>query len=126
MGTPEDSVSYWQNLAIAADQGNLYLDPEAASACSRACDDYVGKLFARQEKAKELANIKGWGDFSSGQAVRTLYAEKAVGGPNNMVDVLQGHIDVVREMQVVFQKFFVDTGAMDDANATEVGQQGPI
>jgi hypothetical protein len=42
-----------------------------------------------------------------------------------MVDVLQSHIDVVEEMKVVFGKFFAATEAADDANATDLQDQGP-
>ncbi|WP_269455201.1 hypothetical protein [Rhodococcus sp. EPR-157] len=42
-----------------------------------------------------------------------------------MVDVLQSHIDVVEEMNVVFGKFFATTEAADDANATDLQSQGP-
>lgn len=125
MGNPESPTSYWNSLAIAADQGHLFLDSEAAANCSQACDEYIGQLRESIAKAKVLAGIDGWGEFNSGKEIRKIYAAKAVGGPNSMVDVLEGHIDVVSEMQVVFQKFFVDTGAVDDANATELGQQEP-
>lgn len=125
MGAPEKPLTYWQSLAVAADQGDLFLDAEAAAECSSACSDYIARLVLHQTKAKSLADIRGWGDFDSGRTIRKIYAEKAVGGENNMVDVLEGHIEVVRQMQAVFQKFFVDTGATDDGNATDLGQQGP-
>lgn len=124
MSNPENSTTYWQSLAIAADQGQLFLDPEAATLCSQACDEYISKLIVRQRQAEALAEVDGWGEFDSGQALRRIYAEKAVGGENNMVDVLQGHIDVVLEMQAVFQKFFAGTESTDEGNATSISQSG--
>ena len=41
-----------------------------------------------------------------------------------MVDVLQSHIDVVEQMQVVFNKFFTATDNVDDTNAANVRAQG--
>lgn len=125
MADPEVPLTYWQALAVAADQGHLYLNPEAAAACSSACDAYISNLRDSKAKAVGLAEIDGYGDFASGQALRKIFAEKAVGGKNNMVDVLQSHIDVVEEMKVVFGKFFAATEAADDTNATDLKSQGP-
>jgi hypothetical protein len=120
VSNPQKPVSYWQSLSIAADEGNLFLGSEAAAKCSRACDGYLDKLREHQTRAKELAKVEGLGEFESGKALRNRFAEKAMGGPNNLVDVLQSHIDVVTEMQVVFKKFFDDTIATDDQNASSI------
>ena len=125
MGKPGEPATYWQALAVAADQGQLYLNPEAARACSAACDDYIHKLLDHQRKARVLANTSGWGDFNSGKELQRIFSKKAVGGANNMLDVLQSHIDVVEEMKVVFGKFFAATEAADDANASDLQSQGP-
>lgn len=125
MGSPGEPLTYWQSLAVAADQGQLFLNSEAAQACSAACDDYISQLVGHREKAKELANADGWGDFESGRQLRTIFREKAVGGDNNLVDVLEGHIQVVREMQIVFRKFFTDTEARDQDNAADLSGLGP-
>ncbi len=116
--------TYWEALAEAADRGQLYLNPEAAKACDAACDSYVARLIEHQERAADLAEADGWGEFSAGQQLREVFARKAVGGENNMVDVLQSHIDVVKEMQTVFRKFFVATEAVDEHSATDIGVQG--
>lgn len=125
MGKPGEPATYWQALAVAADQGQLYLNPEAARACSAACDDYIKKLLDHQRNARELANTRGWGDFDSGLQLQDIFAKKAVGGENNMFDVLQSHIDVVKEMKVVFGKFFAATEAADEVNAADLQSQGP-
>lgn len=120
-----DPTTYWQALAVAADEGQLYLEPEAAQSCFSACDTYITKLENHQRKARSLGSISGWGDFESGKQLREIFAAKAVGGDNNMVDVLQSHIDVVEEMKVVFGKFFAATTAVDDGNAIDVQAEGP-
>ncbi|KZF07322.1 MAG: hypothetical protein WBD41_05600 [Rhodococcus sp. (in: high G+C Gram-positive bacteria)] len=125
MSDPQNDMTYWQSLAVAADEGHLFLNPEAAAACSSACDIYIDQLKLHQDSAKLLANVSGWGDFASGQQLQKIFSEKAVGGDNNMVDVLQSHIDVVEEMKVVFSKFFSATQAIDEANAAGVQAQGP-
>ncbi|MGB2951714.1 MAG: hypothetical protein WBB99_22770, partial [Rhodococcus sp. (in: high G+C Gram-positive bacteria)] len=84
-----EPATYWQALAVAADQGQLYLNPAAAQACSAACDEYILKLENHQREARVLANTSGWGDFDSGKELARIFSEKAVGGDDNMVDVLQ-------------------------------------
>ena len=122
MGEP---ATYWQALAVAADQGQLYLNPAAAQVCSAACDEYILKLENHQREARVLANISGYGDCKAGTELRDMFAAKAVGGEDNMVDVLQSHIDVVEQMKVVFNKFFTATDNVDDTNAADVRAQSP-
>lgn len=125
MSNSGDPATYWQTLAGAADGGQLYLNAEAAQACYSACNRYIEKLIQHQAAAADLANISGWGDFDMGLELQKIMANKAVGGENNMVDVLQSHIDVVEEMKVVFNKFFTATTDVDDANAVGIEAEGP-
>lgn len=117
--------TYWQSLAVAADEGHLFLNAEAASSCHAACSEYLQQLEDRQYEAEQLADISGWGDFNSGQQIRQIYADKAVGGNNNMVKVLQSHIDVVTEMQAVFSKFFAETNDTEHQNAGDIEKYCP-
>ncbi|MGA9870637.1 MAG: hypothetical protein WBQ44_05780 [Rhodococcus sp. (in: high G+C Gram-positive bacteria)] len=125
MGNPNEPATTWQALAVAADSGHLYLDPGAAQSCHSACDAYISKLKSHQETARALADVTGFGDFQMGDQLRQIFADKAVGGENNMVDVLQSHIDVVEKMKVVFGKFFAATNAVDDSNAAGLRAEGP-
>lgn len=125
MGNPGEPQTYWQALAQAADRGQLYLNSEAAQECARACENYIDRLKVHRNTALDLAKADGWGEFQSGRELRTILRQKAVGGENNMVDVLQSHIDVVEEMKVVFNKFFTATNAVDDANAAGIKAEGP-
>lgn len=118
-------MTYWQPLAAAADQNHLYLNPEAAAHCSKACDNYIGQLLGHRQQALKLAEVDGWGEFEAGKDIRKIFREKAHGGTNSMVDVLDAHIRVVEEMKVVFNKFSVATTDTDAANAADVQAQGP-
>ncbi|WP_245865273.1 hypothetical protein [Rhodococcoides kyotonense] len=68
--------------------------------------------------------MNGLGTLPSGIALAQRFSEKAAGGPNNLVDVLQSHIDVVTAMQAVFQKFFDATTDTDQANASGIAAPG--
>ncbi len=117
-------VTHWRAVADEADRGNLFLDELAARQCSLACDNYIRRLRDRQDQAKELAKLSGWGDFSAGRQLSDFYARRAVGGENSMVNVLQSHIDVVTEMKAVFDKFFTVTGDNEQQNASAIGSAG--
>ncbi|WP_245819958.1 hypothetical protein [Rhodococcoides yunnanense] len=80
------------------------------------------KLTAHNRSAEDLAVVKGLGSFDTGIALAKVFSEKAAGGANNLVDVLQSHIDVVMQMQAVFQKFFTTTDAVDQDNAAAITQ----
>ncbi|MEO7079432.1 MAG: hypothetical protein ABIY38_11125, partial [Rhodococcus sp. (in: high G+C Gram-positive bacteria)] len=79
----------------------------------------------QKQKAALLGNVRGMGEFPSGIALAKKFSLKAVGGENNLADVLQSHIDVVMAMQTVFRKFFDATADVDDSNAAVIGQDGP-
>lgn len=125
MENPEGVMTAWQALAAAADQGQLYLDANAAANCSLACDTYIEQLLGHKRQAMRLTDVDGWGEFEAGRDLRRIFREKSYGGNNSMVDVLQSHIDVVEEMKAVFAKFFVATKNVDQANAADLGSRGP-
>ncbi|MCZ4077684.1 hypothetical protein O1W68_07005 [Rhodococcus sp. H36-A4] len=113
-------LTHWQDLAAAADDGHLYLTADAARACDVACNQYLDVLKTCKSRAYELAHVKGMGDFVSGRALARKFSLKAVGGDNNLVDVLDSHILVVESMQAVFRKFIVSTTATDVENAASI------
>ena len=123
--TPQSPIDYWNGLGTAADDGHLFLDPATARQCDKACSEYLGTLEYDKAAARELGNVEGFGAFDSGIALARKFSEKAVGGPNNLVDVLQSHIDVITAMQAVFRKFFDAAEDVDQQNATSIGQNGP-
>ncbi|MCZ4080168.1 hypothetical protein O1W68_19670 [Rhodococcus sp. H36-A4] len=123
--TLETPLGYWKRLGTAADEGHLFLDPAAARHCDTACSEYLCTLEKNKTDARALEKVEGFGTFDSGIALARKFSQKAVGGPNNLVDVLQSHIDVVTSMQAVFRKFFVAAEDIEQQNATSIGQNGP-
>ncbi|WP_186629439.1 hypothetical protein [Rhodococcus sp. BP22] len=121
----ESPIAYWNDLATAADDGQLFLDPASAQHCDKACTEYLAILETNKDLAFKLGNVKGMGTFDSGIALARKFSLKAVDGPNNLVDVLQSHIDVVTAMQAVFRKFFDAAKDVDQQNATSIGRNGP-
>ncbi|WP_186629098.1 hypothetical protein [Rhodococcus sp. BP22] len=121
----DSPLQHWSDLATAADAGQLFLEPTAARECNQACEEYLSILRVQKQKAVALGDVRGMGEFPSGIALAKKFSLKAVGGENNLADVLQSHIDVVMAMQAVFRKFFDATADVDDSNAAVIGQDGP-
>lgn len=125
MSRPDEQLTHWQSLAKAADEGQLFLNPEAAEACSKACTTFIARLREHQTAATFLTEVSGLGEFESGKLLRDRFSQKASGGENNLVDVLQSHIDVVERMRTVFDKFFDSTTHQDEVNAAALEQRAP-
>ncbi len=118
-------TTYWQNLAQAADAGQLFLDESVARACNESCVAYIERLHQHRKSAFGLAKVQVYGDFEMGKQFAQILSEKAVGGQNSMVGVIDSHIQVVKEMQAVFQKFFDQYSDTDAATASDVAQMFP-
>ncbi|WP_255122683.1 hypothetical protein [Rhodococcus sp. 14-2470-1b] len=118
-------LTYWQSLAVAADNGQLYLDADTARQCDQTCVNYLDRLDRHRETARRLAKIDGYGDFEMGRQFAQILSDKAAGGQNSMVGVIDSHIQVVKEMQAVFQKFFNHYTDIDADTASDVAQRFP-
>lgn len=79
------------------------LDSKTAELLRDCCGDWLGELRKLFVPAQRLGTVDGFGTLSSGQALRDKFAQKAVGGPDALVDVLASHIAVVEAMQAQFQ-----------------------
>ena len=118
-------TTYWQNLARAADAGQLFLDESVARACNESCVAYIERLHQHRKSAFGLAKVQGYGDFEMGKQFAQILSDKAAGGQNSMVGVIDSHIQVVKEMQALFQKFFNHYSDTDADNASDVAQTFP-
>ena len=120
------SASYWQSLVLAADSGDLHLDADTARRCDAACEAFLARLDTHIKRAALLADADGYGygSFASGISLANAFASKAVGAENSLVEVLESHVQVVKEMQVVFRKFLVDYQDTEHNNSTAIGQAG--
>ncbi|MDI9903524.1 hypothetical protein QM716_27040 [Rhodococcus sp. IEGM 1409] len=79
------------------------LDPDTARSLVSACDEYRMTLEHLSIAAGKLSWVGGFGTLASGRALQVKFEEKAVGGPDALVDVLASHIAVVEAMQAQFQ-----------------------
>ncbi len=75
------------------------LDPDTARLLVTACGEYRMTLEHLSVAAGELSWVGGFGTLESGRALQVKFEEKAVGGPDALVDVLASHIAVVEGRQ---------------------------
>ncbi|OZC58607.1 hypothetical protein CH289_01435 [Rhodococcus sp. RS1C4] len=101
------------------------MDADTARQCNQSCVNYLDRLDRHRATARQLGKIDGYGDFEMGKQFAQILSEKAVGGQNSMVGVIDSHIQVVKEMQAVFQKFFDQYSDTDTDNASDVAQTFP-
>ncbi len=119
-------VARWEFLAQEAQAGRLRLDPTIARDLTVACDRRIDELNDMMYRAKTLAKVEGFGELPSGVLLATKFSQKGSGGTNSLDVVLQQHIDVVKAMQIVFNKSIEgytqqDSAMADSTKAIEPG-----
>lgn len=110
MTTP---ATQFEQLTDAAESGRLFLEPDAATSCSSACDRFLVVLEDLKISTRDLLCKEAFGTLPSAQALGQKFDNKAI-GPGGFADVLQQHIDTVTRMKALFDaagKAYAETDA---------------
>lgn len=110
MTTP---ATQFERLTHSAEAGRLFLEPDAATSCSAACDQFLVVLEELKRSTRDLLCKEAFGHLPSAQALGQKFDNKAI-GPGGFADVLQQHIDTVTRMKALFDaagKAYVETDA---------------
>lgn len=112
-----ESLKEFQALAVDAGAGQLFLSGDAAAKAAKACQDRIDWLQSFANKAANLAWVSAFGYFGSAQALGKKFESLATGGPGSgsFEDIVQGHIDVVKQMKETFEKAGAAYEAADQA-----------
>jgi len=100
-------------LTQEAESSRLFLEPDAAASCARACADFLIVLDELHGHSNRLLCRDAFGTLPSAQALGQKFDDKAV-GPGGFAEVLQQHIDTVTRMKALFEaagKAYVETDA---------------
>ena len=103
----------FMQLAQEAENGRLFLEPDAAAHCAQACADFLVVLNELRGRANRLLCREAFGHLPSARALGQKFDDKAT-GPGGLTEVLQQHIDVVTRMKNLFDaagKAYLDTDA---------------
>lgn len=100
-----------KELITHAENGALSLeaDPAAFVALEKAMTERIRQLTLVQVQIRTVADQEAWGlgeaspELTSAQTLVRRFREKASGGPNNAVDVLQSHVVAADEMRTLFR-----------------------
>ena len=105
--------SLFLQLTQEAEAGRLFLEPDAAATCARACTNFIDVLIELKHRANTLLCKDAFGHLPSARALGQKFDDKAT-GPGGLTEVLQQHIDVVTRMKNLFDaagKAYLDTDA---------------
>ncbi|MBT2269196.1 hypothetical protein [Rhodococcus erythropolis] len=99
------------------------LDPAVAGPLIAACDELIDVLNVTIGDAHQLGSMHGFGTLGSGQALQAKFEQKAVGGPDALVEVLRSHIVVVETLQAQLQACIdnaLDHESLNASNLTSI------
>ncbi|MET9030224.1 hypothetical protein ABZW96_32035 [Nocardia sp. NPDC004168] len=116
----EADAALWSRLVDQARGGELYLDDEnAAYACAKACDQRITELQEFIRLARATQNVSGFGDFNMADGLTKKFLKQAIGEPHSIDQVLQEHIETVKNMREVMAISFKRITGKDIENATQ-------
>ena len=105
--------SLFTQLTQKAEDGRLFLEPDAAATCAKACADFLIVLDELRSRTNRLLCRDAFGPLPSARALGQKFDNKAI-GPGGFADVLQQHIDTVTRMKTLFEtagKAYTETDA---------------
>ncbi|WP_181719178.1 hypothetical protein [Nocardia gipuzkoensis] len=117
----DDNVAQWRRLADQARAGELYLDDElAALQCFSACDKRLTEINELRVFARNAQNVSGFGDFDMADKLVGKFLKQATGDPNSIDQIIQEHIETVKNMREVMAISFKRITGQDIENATQI------
>ncbi|WP_280233800.1 hypothetical protein [Nocardia cyriacigeorgica] len=114
----------WRNLLSRAEAGELALDPDVAANLDTACQTYLDKLDDALLKARNVANVEGFGTFPSGEALRDKFSLKGSGTPQSLDAVILEHIETVKLIKQVVAKSIANLTETDQDTGQQVTKTG--
>ena len=101
MSNPDTSV--WQAVPGHADAGELRLEDGVAESCVRACDTFLIQLRHLKDNSQWMSTKSAYGILESAQTLGAKFEQKAL-GKGGFRDVVDQHIEVVKQMRDLFEK----------------------
>jgi len=88
---------------------SLTADPAAFIVLDKACQSHMDEIRGIQRIVRKISEQELWGlgeqsaVLTSAQTMVQRFREKAMSGPNNAYDTLEGHYQVAGELQTLFR-----------------------
>jgi hypothetical protein len=117
----EDNANRWRQLADKARAGELYLDDaNAAQLCANACDQRLDSLLKLLADARNAQNVSGFGDFVMAGDLVKKFSKQATGEDHSIDQVINEHIETVKNMREVMAISFKRITGQDIENAAQI------
>ncbi|MGK8509866.1 hypothetical protein ACRS5S_18075 [Nocardia asiatica] len=117
----EGNAALWSRLADQARGGELYLDDEnAAYYCAKACDQRISDLQEFVRLARATQNVSGFGDFDMADDLTKKFLKQSTGEPHSIDQVINEHVETVKNMREVMAISFKRITGQDIENATQI------
>ncbi|MGK8489860.1 hypothetical protein [Nocardia asiatica] len=117
----ENNANEWRRLVDEARAGELYLDDaNAASLCVTACDQRLDSLLKLLAVARNAQNVTGFGDFAMAADLVKKFSKQATGEDHSIDQVINEHIETVKNMREVMAISFKRITGQDVENATQI------
>ncbi|MGO4614798.1 hypothetical protein AB4305_00485 [Nocardia sp. 2YAB30] len=117
----EENATQWRRLADRARAGELYLDDEqTARQCFGACDQRLQDLNDLRVYARNAQNISGFGGFKMADDLVKKFLKQATGEDHSIDQVINEHIETVKNMREVMAISFKRITGRDIENAAQI------
>ncbi|MEU4342957.1 hypothetical protein AB0H00_17050 [Nocardia sp. NPDC023852] len=117
----EDNAALWSRFTSQARAGELYLDDEnAAYHCALACDQRIADLEAMRRLTRRTQNVSGFGDFKMADGLVKKFLKQATGEDHSIDQVINEHIETVKNMREVMAISFKRITGRDIENAAQI------
>ncbi|WP_305779221.1 hypothetical protein [Nocardia nova] len=112
-------LNAWQQQAVAARAGELYLDDEqVARECLAACNKRIEDLENMNLLIGQVKTVSGFGDFDMGHMLKGQFKLQATGDDNSIDKIISDHIETVKNMREVMAISLARLTGQDYTNST--------
>jgi hypothetical protein len=109
-----------QQTAAAA--GHLRIDPEAAEAAAKHCEDFMEQVASLMQQARGLARVPGLGTYKVSTDITHHFEQKASQQGSGAIDLLKGLHDEMKNQAAAFRDAAKDYRSRDDEIAHNLGK----
>lgn len=108
----------WINSQVGA--GKLALNPEAAEAAAKRCEDEIRELARAMRDAEQITRVSGLGNYPDGQDLAQRFVDKASAPGTGAVDLVRQLQDELKNQAEAFRAAAKDYRATDEQNADDL------
>jgi hypothetical protein len=106
----------------AAATSHLRIDPQAAEAAAKHCEDFADQVVDLMQRAERLSNVPGLGDYSISKGITHHFQQKASQPGSGAIALLKQLHDEMTNQAAAFRGAAKDYRAREDDIAQNLGK----